>query len=206
MRTRPRALFLCAALCAATPVSADILDLQVKREDRRFLVRFEVEIEVPPAEVLRLFDEPTRWTSLSRVIRRAGFVEAPAAGTQPAKAGIVERPISMVVRDCILFFCPQADKVTLYRIEADGRRVTGTGVVGAGDFRYGKERWEILPSAQGTRLRLDAELEPDFRVPPFIGPRALKSMLRKLLGEMEHNLEQAPKQSAPKRPEWEEPE
>lgn len=205
MRARPRALLLCAALCAAAPAPADILDLQVKREERRFLVRFDIEIEVPPAEVLRLFDEPARWTGLSRVIRRAGFVEASATGTQAAKTGTVERPISMVVRDCILFFCPQADKVTLYRIDADGRRITGTSVAGAGDFRYGNERWEILPSARGTRLRLDAELEPDFIVPPLIGPRVLKSMLRKMLREMEHNLEQTPEPSVPE-PGWEEPE
>lgn len=204
MRARPRALLLCAALCAAAPASADILDLQVKREDRRFLVRFEVEIDVPPAEVLRLFDEPARWTGLSRVIRRAGFVDVPIGGAQATDADTAGRPVSMVVRDCILFFCPQANKVTRYRIDADGHRVTGTGVAGAGDFRYAKERWEILPSAQGTRLRLDAELEPDFIVPPLIGSRVLKSMLRKLLREMEHNLEQP--RSAPERPGWEEPE
>lgn len=188
MRRWPRCLPLCIALASA-PAAADILDLQVKREQRRFQVQFEVEIAVPPAEVLRLFSEPGRWTGLSKVIRRAGFVDELPAGVRLAGADAGVRPVSMVVRDCILFFCTEADKVTVYRTENEGRVVTGEGVRGAGDFRHDSERWEIEPSAGGTLLRLRAELEPDFAVPPFIGPPVLKSMLRRLLREMEENLE-----------------
>lgn len=187
MRAGTRCLLICAALAFA-PAAADIHDLQVKREQRRFQVQFEVEIAVPPADVLRLFNEPGRWKGLSKVIRRAGFVDELPAGVQLA-AGV--RPVSMVVRDCILFFCTEADKVTVYRTENDGRVVIGDSVRGLGDFRRDRERWEIEPAAGGTILRLRAELEPDFAVPPFIGASVLKSMLRKLLREMEQNLEAA---------------
>jgi len=190
LRAWPRCLLLCTAL-ASVPAAADILDLKVKREQRRFHVQFEVQIDVPPADVLRLFHEPERWTGLSRVIHHAGFVDPASGGEANAGGSGDARPVSMVVRDCILFFCTQAEKVTLFRADAAGRLVTGTSVRGAGDFRYGRERWEIEPSANGTLLRLRAEMEPDFAVPPFIGPAVLKSLLRKLLREMERNLERS---------------
>lgn len=199
MRAWPR-LLLCTALAGAAPAMADILDLQVKREQRRFHVQFEVEIDVPPAELLRLFEEPKRWTGLSKVIRRAGFVEQLPPDARPSGAAGA-RPVSMVVRDCILFFCTEAEKVTLYQTGRDDRVVTGEGVRGAGHFRYGRERWDLEPAGEGTLLRLRAELEPDFAVPPFIGPAVMKSMLRKLLREMERNLEDAHTRQTVKRSE-----
>ena len=47
------------------------------------------------------------------------------------------------------------------------------------DFKYGKSRWEVSAvDADHSRIRFSYEIQPDFWVPPLIGPYFIK---RKLL-------------------------
>jgi hypothetical protein len=45
------------------------------------------------------------------------------------------------------------------------------------NFRYSRERWRLIPEKNGTRMLYDFEMEPDFWVPPLIGPYVMKKVL-----------------------------
>ena len=179
MRRLVRALSLATCLAAAAPAAADLIDLAVERNRDGFDIRFEVTLDVPPEHVRRLFAEPGRWVALSEAIlssRHAGPAEAGAA------------PAETVFRDCILFLCREVRKVAVYRV-GDSNEIIGRSVPGAGDFRHIEERWRVLPLDEGTRIVFSGRVEPDFRVPPVIGPMLIRTLLKRLLGEMERNLE-----------------
>ncbi len=171
-------LLLCAAL-AATPAPAAVIDAQVKRDGSRFELGFTVQLAVPPEKVMQIFTDPQRWAGLSTIIRAVEVLAADDA--QPA-------PVAMTFHDCILFLCVEAVKVSRYRIDAAAGVVTGDSLPETGDFVFVTERWLMTAREGGTRLQLRAKLEPAFSVPPLIGTLMLKSRLKKLLREMEHNL------------------
>lgn len=175
-----------ALLCVtfAQAAGAEITDLQVERKGKRYDIRFEVLIAAPPGRVLQLFSEPARWTELSKVIKRAERLEADRPGRKA--------PVSIVFQACVLFLCREADKVSVLDIDVSAGTVTGRSVPGRGDFRYASERWRITPHAAGTRIVFAGILEPAFAVPSLIGPHVLRSMLRKMLVEMEDRLENPP--------------
>lgn len=178
-RRTARALSLAAWLAASTPAGAELLELEVDRTRDGFDIRFEVTLEVPPDAVRRVFAEPERWAGLSDSVVRSGAVGA-------AQSGAV--PVEIVFRDCILFICRKVRKVVTYHTVESGD-IVGAGVSGAGDFRRIEERWQLLPGNGGTHIAFSAHIEPDFRVPPVIGPMLVRSKLKRMLGEMERNLE-----------------
>jgi hypothetical protein len=169
-------LFLCC-LSLWRPAAAEILDLQVHRTANRFDVSFEVSLQAPPDEIRLLLHRPELWPRLSSVIE-SSRVEAREGG----------RLASMVFRECILWWCAHIRKTSVFRDLPSGD-IVGIAVPERSDFQYARERWRVLPDPQGTRLLLNAELVPSFRVPPLVGSLLARAVLRKLLDEMEHNVE-----------------
>ena len=57
------------------------------------------------------------------------------------------------------------------------------------DFKYSRERWQLIPEGKGTIMIYDFELEPAFWVPPVIGPylirRALRGGAERAIGRIE---------------------
>ena len=45
------------------------------------------------------------------------------------------------------------------------------------DFKYAMSEWSIEPEAGGTKVTYRMEMEPDFWLPPFVGPWFLKRTL-----------------------------
>ena len=61
-----------------------------------------------------------------------------------------------------------------------GGMIEAVTVPALSDFRRGIYRWQLRGENAATRMRFTAVLEPDFWVPPLIGPWMIK---RKLLEE-----------------------
>jgi hypothetical protein len=80
----------------------------------------------------------------------------------------------------VLFFCKTIQQIKDVVIRPNGDIVT-TIVPEHSDFASGWERWRIRAEQNKTRLQYHAVLVPAFRVPPLIGPWALKNRLRHTL-------------------------
>ena len=87
--------------------------------------------------------------------------------------------VRTVTEACIWFYCRRLHQVQDVTESQDGT-VTALLVPALSDFRYGYARLNLWQEPEGTRILIRAEVEPDFWIPPLIGPWLIK---RKLLSE-----------------------
>ncbi|MBA2410373.1 MAG: hypothetical protein H0V62_11645 [Gammaproteobacteria bacterium] len=91
-------------------------------------------------------------------------------------------------KDCILFLC--ADITRIEDVTSDGAGgFQATIVPGLSDMKSGLARWRIQSRKEITRIAFDARMEPDFWIPPLIGPMLIKHRLRTHLKETAENVE-----------------
>ena len=57
------------------------------------------------------------------------------------------------------------------------------------DLRHGYARVDMWQESEGTRILIRSEVEPDFWIPPLIGPWVIKKKLRSEALETVRNLE-----------------
>jgi len=57
------------------------------------------------------------------------------------------------------------------------------------DFIYNRTRWTLQSVDGGTRVTYEAEIEPDFWMPPLIGPWAIKRKLEVSAAEIGARIE-----------------
>ena len=80
------------------------------------------------------------------------------------------------VDSCVWVFCRQFEKVE--RIHATPtREIITEAVPEKSDFTVNRTRWILENVEGGTLVTYQAEMDPDFWIPPLIGPWALKKKL-----------------------------
>ena len=84
--------------------------------------------------------------------------------------------VRTVVNVCILIFCKHMVQVQDVRMP-DAYTIEASMVPGAGDFRSGEARWVLQEHTGATRLHFSHVFEPDFWVPPLIGPWMIENKL-----------------------------
>ena len=94
---------------------------------------------------------------------------------------------------CILVFCKQVEQMQRV-VQVDSRTVEAVMLPGQGDFRTGFARWRFGGDGTATELYFTEELEPDFWVPPLIGPWLIE---RKLVREVTETVRYIEQQQQP---------
>jgi len=80
------------------------------------------------------------------------------------------------VEGCLLMFCRSMRRVE--RLEVVTPRFIRSKVVpGRSDFKFAMSEWTLEPEAGGTKVTYTMDMEPDFWLPPFVGPWFLKRTL-----------------------------
>jgi len=170
-------LYLFVACTAAQ--AEEIRDLQVTNEAGRYRVSFDALLDAPITKTRPLLTEPHNWPRLSDIVSAANVTSTGAEGVQQ---------VHVRFSACVLWFCKTVRKLEAMHVAADGD-ITTLALPEHSDFRYARERWRISGDDRHTRVQYEAELVPDFFVPPLIGPYLLKSRLQKLLTDTAENLE-----------------
>ncbi|MDZ7645374.1 MAG: SRPBCC family protein [Woeseiaceae bacterium] len=78
---------------------------------------------------------------------------------------------------CVLFWC-QSMRRRGYLVLNPPDEIVAVAVREGSDFLYSRERWRLEPEGDGTRMTYHFQMEPDFWVPPLIGPFIIKRTLR----------------------------
>ncbi len=104
---------------------------------------------------------------LNREVRSSAILGFPRRG--------VTR-VGMVVRSCVLFFCFHVRQTEDVRTTAD-RSIYARIVPRLSNLRYGYARWRLTPFAHGTLVQFHSAVQPDFFIPPLIGPFLLRLKL-----------------------------
>lgn len=80
-------------------------------------------------------------------------------------------------RGCVLFFCKSLVREGYFESESP-RLLQAFTDPEKSDFRFCEESWEFAEQDGGTRIRYVLNFEPDFWVPPAIGPYMIKRKLK----------------------------
>jgi len=162
-----RILFCLLAAVFAAPVAAlQVQTLEVSREASVYHVVVSVLIEAAPERVRAKLLDVSALPLLNPRIKSARAIEEPDG-----------QRVESELEECLFGLCRRLLHVQKLQQHGDEITAQTLAVQGSG-FRSGAARWQFTPENAGTRLIFTATTEPDFWLPPIIGPRALMAQLR----------------------------
>ena len=162
-------LRLTTVLLAAWAVQgATIRTVEVERDGPRYTLVSDTYLAAPQSAVFRVLTDYDQFERISSAFEESHYLEPDSDGT----------PLVYTrVEGCVWFFCKSLERVERLEFEPPGYIVT-TALPDRSDFRYSRSEWELEPEGEGgTRVIYRLEMEPDFWVPPLLGPLIIKRRL-----------------------------
>ena len=166
--SRHSAWVLAIALWAGSAEAAEVLSVDVAKEDGRFHMSFEAAINAPADRVLALL---TDYPGLPRLNPEILEVKMLPPSSDGAKR------MSVITRPCVLFFCRTIHHVQEVRKLGPGDMLANV-IPEVSDFTYGYMRWRIVEHGEGTLLKFTGTVAPGFWVPPLIGALLVRLTLQ----------------------------
>lgn len=144
--------------------------LQVTHVGKRYQVVMHASMDTQADKAYAVFTDYSRLPEINDAIIRA---EAIPGGVAPAQR------VRTQVRVCVMGFCRVFDQVQDMR-KSPPERLQAEVIPEVSNLRFGKANWRIWDDNGRARLIFEAVVEPDFWVPPVIGPWLIE---RKLASE-----------------------
>lgn len=162
---------LCGFTCASAQ-AATIDALHVAHEGKRYRIELRARLDAPAGDTYTVF---RNFDNLPRINDAVESVEP----LPPGDAGL-ER-WRTTVRVCVSFFCSRLHQVQDVRDahDAHGWRLDANVIPELSNLRFGEAAWRLDRCAEQTCLWFRAELQPDFWVPPLIGPWVIERTMRR---------------------------
>jgi hypothetical protein len=173
-------LCLLAAALACDAAASDVKQAGIHFVGNTYLYQFTIEVQAPLQAVREVI---TDYDNLDRV------------NDEIIQSEVLERydrhrlRRRIWLKHCLLVFC-----FDLYFVEdvedLDDGLITATIVPARSNFRRGYSNWRIeAVSAVTTRISVEAEQEPEFWIPPVIGPFIVKRSFMQEVRETGINIE-----------------
>jgi hypothetical protein len=169
--------FVAACIAAATTMvlafsarTATLNSLEVTRDDGRYELHADTFLAAAPADIygVLLEYEDDKFQRISSVYKESRYLDPEPDGT----------PIVFTLMEgCVMFFCMQMERTE--RLEKEEFKFIRTQAIPEkSNFRYSRSEWTFAAAEGGTRMTYSMVMEPDFFVPPIVGPFILKRILR----------------------------
>ena len=163
-----RLLLTLLLLFGAQARGGEVLSTAVDYADKRYFVELVVLVDAPVGAVHQVMTDYDQLTRINDAIKESEILFSTDKHTHRVRTR---------TESCVLFFC-----VNMLRVEdveeLPNNIIIATMVGEQSDFRYGHSRWKITPENDKTRVSFNSDLQPDFWVPPLIGPFIVKRKLR----------------------------
>lgn len=164
-----RILLTVAGVLASTQVTfgLDLVQVTVDVDDGQYRVQGRSRIRATPEFVYATLMDFDNFHKLADGIAETYFLPPTPSGEQRAYSRF---------ESCVLFFCKTVEKVEAI----DGRAfdsVRTRAIPELSDFVFNESHWMIEAVGDVTLLHFTAEFEPDFWIPPLIGPWAVRRKL-----------------------------
>ena len=171
MKLRRVAVALTALAVSAVAIAAKIDSLDVERERGRYTLEAYARLDATPESiyaVLMDFDD-NAYSRISRVYKESRYLEPASDGT----------PLVYTrMEGCMLWHC--VTLVRTERLETDPPYyIKSVALPEGSNFKRASSEWMLEPDGDGTLMTYTLKMEPDFFVPPIIGPWYLKRTLEK---------------------------
>ena len=182
-----RVLFLLwLALGSVGAQAGEVLVAQVDHDRGLYRLELDMRLDAGKGHVWRLLTDYRNYGQLNDAIRESEILAEHGPGSYRVRT---------VTRACVYFFCKTVHEVQDVT-EVPGRYISASVLPAMSDFRHGVARAYIWPEGGNTRVRILAEVEPDFWIPPVIGPWLIS---RKLHAEAQETLRNVERLSGPRR-------
>lgn len=164
-----RTLGLLLCLVSAPAAAAQFYSLQVSHEGGLYKMEADAHLAAPPDEVFKVLTDYEHLTRISPSMVRSTRVRQLDAAT------------ALVYTDsriCTFLFCRHARE--LQRIAETSPLDLNAVVVpqASNNIKSGNATLHLEAEQDGTRMHWELSIEPDFWVPPWIGPLLLSGSLR----------------------------
>ena len=159
-----------SALAASTLAAAATIDeLDVTRKRARYFLEAEAQLSATPESiyaVLTDFDD-NAYARISRAYKESRYLEPSADGTPM---------VYTRMEGCALWHCMTLERTERLETEAP-HRIKSTTLPEGSNFKYSTSEWLLERHGENTKMTYKLEMEPDFFVPPVVGPWYLKRTL-----------------------------
>ena len=163
-----RVLWAIPLLCSTAAAAADFRSMDVSHQGDLYRVKVEVHLEAPPAEVYQVLTDYEHLTRISASVVKSSV-------TRRLDDGAL---VYTDTRICALLICRhlrELQKLT----ETPPQDLDSVVVPQAGDnVKAGSGTLHVEAEGDGTRLVWQLSVEPDFWIPPLIGPALVSHSLR----------------------------
>lgn len=149
--------------------AAELLDVQVELRSKRYRLYSEVQFNASREALYELLIDFEKFEKFTSAIVESSNVEPDEKG----RPGFYAR-----MEGCILLFCKSFIRNGHLLLTPIAEIVAITNPEES-DFKYSRERWQLIPKGEGTLMIYDFELEPAFWVPPVIGPYFIQRTLKR---------------------------
>lgn len=147
---------------------AELRDVQVELRNERYRLYSETYFDVGREALYAVLTDFGLFKQFTSAIVESRNVEPDERG----RPGFYAR-----MEGCVLLFCKSFIR-SGYLLLSPIAEIVAISNPEESDFKYSRERWQLIPDADGTIMIYDFELEPAFWVPPVIGPFVIQRALR----------------------------
>ena len=157
-------LFACASASGV-----EVTKVTVEKQGKRYQLLGESIIQAPPEFIFNTLMDYDNFHRLASGIAETRFLEPQGPDALLAYTRI---------ESCVLFYCKSVEKVETVHATAF-REIATEAIPERSDFVFNKSRWLLEDGDNGTRVTYQAEIEPDFWMPPLISKWAIKRKLQR---------------------------
>jgi hypothetical protein len=166
-----RYAFACLLLAPSLAAAGEVLESSVTRNGAFYRVWISARIDAPLAVVYAAITDYEHLAAINPNIVESRVLESASPGRDR---------VYSAMHVCILVFCKRVVQVQDVELR-DNRSILAITRPQDSDFRSGVARWRFTEEGASTLMRFNQEFEPDFWVPPVIGPWLIE---RKLVEEV----------------------
>jgi hypothetical protein len=153
---------------APSAFAADLRYIEVDREDNVYSLRSVAWFDTDAQSLYNVLIDYDQFPKFTSAIVEAKNLEADDSG----RPGFYTR-----MEGCVLFWCQSLERTGYLRLEPTVEIFAVTDPERS-NFKLATERWQLRPEKGGTLLIYEFDMEPDFWVPPVVGPFYIKRALR----------------------------
>ncbi len=124
-------------------------------------------MQAEAAKAYAVFTDFARLPEINRAIVKADPIEGGAPGTQR---------LHTQVKVCVIGICRVFDQVQ-DMAKAPPEQLSAQVIPELSNLRFGRASWRIWDEGEWAKLIFEAQVEPDFWIPPLIGPWLIERKL-----------------------------
>lgn len=156
-------------LANITPATADdVTQFEVNEDAGIYSIKARVLLDAPADYVRTVLTDFVHIYRLNPSIVESEILASPDKNTTHVRTKVL---------GCVSAYCEEFDRVERVRILESGD-ILAEVIPEASRFKTGITLWKIKSTGDRTLLSYEAEIEPDFFIPPVIGSLLLKARLR----------------------------